>query len=484
MRLSTFITLLCLFCTSYAQPPDTVWSRNYLDDSESSAASDIVALADGGFLVGGGADGAPQRGFLMRLNADGDTLWTRFPQESGFAWIWRVLVTLDGDYMFVGFGPPPGETSWYPAVGRYDSQGNEIWVHHYPDSLYWWYDRAFAICEAHDGGFIVGSMNLSPDPTPDISVFKIDDNGEVEWVSHHGGIGCEHIYDLIQVEDGYVGVGTKCYNVQGDWYIQLSKLDMNGDSVWTRFLAQSYESFGYGVVELPDGGFALTGYVNNDPETGTYKDIAVIKTDSEGEVIWERIFGGSGNDEAEEIVFASDSTIVICGHTSSTETGNNQAFVMSISLAGDSLWMGYYGLEGSDYAHGMCKAIPSGYAFCGEHHVPPNPVGWHSWVVRLAGPESVGEPLPLLPDRITLYQNYPNPFNAQTTIRFSINRTQQVTLAIYDILGKKVKTIIDDSVPLGWYELTFSAANLPSGIYTVSLRAGQESKTKKMVLLK
>ena len=92
-------------------------------------------------------------------------------------------------------------------------------------------------------------------------------------------------------------------------------------------------------------------------------------------------------------------------------------------------------------------------------------------------------------DNWELSQNYPNPFNPSTKIKFEIpkqvgNDNSFVTLRVYDVLGNEVATLLDEEKPAGTYEVTFNAANLPSGIYVYRLSAGSYAKTRKMILLK
>lgn len=94
-------------------------------------------------------------------------------------------------------------------------------------------------------------------------------------------------------------------------------------------------------------------------------------------------------------------------------------------------------------------------------------------------------------DGFVLYQNYPNPFNPSTRIKFEVHKTEFIKLTVYDILGNKVSTIINDVMPAGNYEVEFNERNLPnskvglsSGIYFYKLNAGGFSETKKMILLK
>lgn len=90
----------------------------------------------------------------------------------------------------------------------------------------------------------------------------------------------------------------------------------------------------------------------------------------------------------------------------------------------------------------------------------------------------------LLPTEFRLEQNYPNPFNPSTTIQFAVPQTSNVTLRIYDILGREVATLIDEEYQPGQYKIIFAAGQLASGLYVYRLQAGDFRETKKLMLLK
>ncbi|MBI4535209.1 MAG: T9SS type A sorting domain-containing protein [Ignavibacteriae bacterium] len=88
-----------------------------------------------------------------------------------------------------------------------------------------------------------------------------------------------------------------------------------------------------------------------------------------------------------------------------------------------------------------------------------------------------------VPAVFALEQNYPNPFNPTTTIKFSIPHTSDVTLKVYDLLGREVATLLNDTKPMGTYEVTWNAANLASGVYFYRLTAGSFYDVIRVVLL-
>ena len=89
-----------------------------------------------------------------------------------------------------------------------------------------------------------------------------------------------------------------------------------------------------------------------------------------------------------------------------------------------------------------------------------------------------------IPENFLLYQNYPNPFNPVTHLEFRISKLGFVSLKVYDILGKEVKTLVNEVKPVGIYKVLFDGSNLPSGVYFYKIEAGDFLSIKKMMLLK
>lgn len=88
------------------------------------------------------------------------------------------------------------------------------------------------------------------------------------------------------------------------------------------------------------------------------------------------------------------------------------------------------------------------------------------------------------PDNYSLSQNYPNPFNPSTVIQFTIPKQERISLIVYNIIGQKIATLIDNELSVGTHKVTFNAGNYPSGIYIYRLLGNSVNITRKMMLLK
>jgi hypothetical protein len=103
------------------------------------------------------------------------------------------------------------------------------------------------------------------------------------------------------------------------------------------------------------------------------------------------------------------------------------------------------------------------------------------------GIEPVGEPG--IPSKVELFQNFPNPFNPVTEIQFQVNQSRKVNLTVFDMLGRKVKTLVDENVAAGKYKVEWNGTNefgqpAASGIYFYRLQTDGFSQSRKMLLMK
>jgi hypothetical protein len=88
------------------------------------------------------------------------------------------------------------------------------------------------------------------------------------------------------------------------------------------------------------------------------------------------------------------------------------------------------------------------------------------------------------PEDMIVSRVYPNPFNSSTTIEYSLSEAGHIRIDIYDLLGRRIETLIDDYKQAGSHTITFDASHLSSGVYFYRFKAGEIVETKKMILLK
>ncbi len=99
-------------------------------------------------------------------------------------------------------------------------------------------------------------------------------------------------------------------------------------------------------------------------------------------------------------------------------------------------------------------------------------------------PEITIDPIPEIPSEFSLAQNYPNPFNTRTTIQYSLPEESGVTIEIYNILGRKVETLIREKQTAGYHQVVWDAENQPSGNYLYRIKVAEYVETRSCLLLK
>ncbi|MCB0283082.1 MAG: ASPIC/UnbV domain-containing protein, partial [Calditrichaeota bacterium] len=99
-------------------------------------------------------------------------------------------------------------------------------------------------------------------------------------------------------------------------------------------------------------------------------------------------------------------------------------------------------------------------------------------------PVSLNEEIIEIPDKYSLMQNYPNPFNPITTIKFGIPKKSFVKIELFNILGQKIKTLLNKNMEAGYHKVKFNAQDYSSGLYFYQMRSESFSKVYKMLLVK
>ena len=230
-----------------------------------------------------------------------------------------------------------------------------------------------------------------------------------------------------------------------------------------------------------DGGFVVAGKMS--PDLFSF-NAAVVSADSDGNVIWSRIFSDTAaNAIANSIIPTYDGGYVLTGMRRDSQYMLS-GFAIKLDSDGDSLWSRIISdPEQNLYLRSVVHTSDHGYALAGYHQVPSH--SNDAFLCRLA-PDitDVQDENIILPGEIVLRQNYPNPFNAKTSISFELRETGDFMLSVYDLLGRKIAVLAEGCFEAGSHDFLFDATNLASGIYFYNLKGENFSWTKSMILLR
>jgi hypothetical protein len=197
----------------------------------------------------------------------------------------------------------------------------------------------------------------------DAWIIKVDANGERVWQKSIGGTGRDAAYYITQASDGNFLVSAGG-SVDGDFAgtsgTILIKIDGSGNTIWKKDMPFDV----VGIVPATGGGYMLAGTVNND--------YVAAKTDDNFNIVWQKSYGGTGQDWASSIVGASDNGYILGGYSDSNDgqvTGNKglgDFWVIKIDQGGNLVWQKSYGGSAYEYCTGMTRSQDGGYVLVGS----------------------------------------------------------------------------------------------------------------------
>jgi Tol biopolymer transport system component len=302
---------------------EILWAKAYGGDGFDRGNA-VVETDDGGFVILGqtASFGAGDWDmYLLRVDQEGSELWSQTfggsRKERGNA----ILRTGDGGYIFTGqtasFGA--GDEDLY--LVRTDDQGNEVWSRTYGGERD---EEGYAIQETADGGFLIlaevsQGETVYFEENPDVMLLQTDASGNELWSRVWEEEDVEGGFTLLPTSDGhYVVAGiTGPAGSQSDIDFLFIKIDADGNQIWNKPMGDGDAvDYGSDAIELLDGGYLLIGMFSD----GGRGAIPLIKTDTDGEIIWRRnLIESRGNKAGMRILAAPDGGYVIVGIT--TEFG-------------------------------------------------------------------------------------------------------------------------------------------------------------------
>ena len=354
----------------------------------------------------------------------GEVTWIKSFGGSGDDTAREVIVTSDGGYAILGFsnstdGDLMGKSTHVNDYWllRLNSDGELLWSKTYGGSKD---DRGQGIIQTADGGFAITGYAMSDDGDAsnnegfhDNWILRLDSKGDILWERSFGFSGHDHSYDVLQTADGgffFVGFlditaarsdgfekkqGTLTRHGVGEFW--GTKIDAQGNLQWRRYFGGTNNDRAHAVVPAWDGGYILAGFSESDDfditdTRGSY-DFWVVQISEEGEKVWERSYGGSGIDIAYDINLTQDGAYVVTGHSISSDhditapLGESDVWVIKIDTDGTLLWERSLGGSQFDLAHSIYQAKRGGYIISGNTRSADGDVSEHfgendMWLLR------------------------------------------------------------------------------------------------------
>jgi hypothetical protein len=324
--------------------PPSAWAswRGVIGGPGSDVGYSAASSGDGGYALLGvtrPAVGGPFDAFLVRVDFAGNVLWRHSYDRGAADYSYSIVNCSDGGFVITGgtWITVPGN----PTLGQYrvwlfkvDANGTLVWDRLLGNGTQ---DTGFSLTKTLDGGYaITGYKNGT-----DLYLIKTNSSGITEWERTYGGVGTDWGKCVIQTLDGGYAISgwTTSYSTAAQAYIVRTSAD--GTLLWDNHFGNG-TSYSYGLVEMPDGGFVLSGHT--DGRGSGLMDFYAVRTDANGNRVWENTYGGSADDYGFS-VFRVDGGLVFGGATSSFDPTYSKIFIVGTDEGGSMLWSSYLGIS-------------------------------------------------------------------------------------------------------------------------------------------
>jgi hypothetical protein len=449
---------------------DTLWTATYGGSSNDGARS-FLSTSDGGFLVIGytysyGAGGVDA--YLVKTDASGNEAWARTYGGSGRDFGFDLCESGDGGYVLTGFTTSLGAGKKDVYVVRIDASGDTLWTRTYGGVED---DAGAAVCRTSTGHYVVtGRTQSFGAGLADVYLLKLDANGDTLWTRTAGGDQPDWGSDLCETADGcYLVAGSYgSHSSNSDGY--LLKMDARGNVVWEQYYGNdSNADWGIGVYATPDSGAALVGY--RDVHLQDPAESYIIRVDADGERIWGIKFTEFFYQYARSVCPTPDGGFLVCGVTKDPATQENDLELVRVTNDGRREWTQALGGEITDWGNAIVALPPDRYVVAG-HTESYGAGGFDAWLLELRDP-AIGTPeLGSTSPGPFLSPLRPNP--VRDVVAFSVQVPHQGSLevTVVNAVGEKVRTLHRGVVGPGRHDFAWDARNeaaqrVAGGVYFV-----------------
>jgi hypothetical protein len=447
----------------------------------------------------------------VKYAPDGTQLWfDTFDQASGFHTPTSMELDQSNNLFITGTGQSGGL-----ITVMYNSNGERQWVREEMGTA------GLNIKVDNNGGiFITGSYyDVNTGTSNDIRLIKYDCSGNLLWQKFYD-FGNSEFGRLVNIDSQSNILITGFDDLPGEFPGWLTvKLDPSGNLLWyNRFkLNQTWEEFPSFALIGPQDELYVTGNVGVPSGGTTYHGLETVRYNSDGSNLWVadiNLYGGIGKGLAlgadmslyavgmfyYSVLKYSQSSPTPVELSSFIGTVNNSTVELSWTTASEvnnrgfevekknAKWKSEEGKwEKIGFVNGNGTTTETQlYSFVDEI------LASGKYLYRLKQIDFDGtfeysnevEVIVSVPEKFDLSQNYPNPFNPATTISFTIQADQLVSLKVFNSLGQEVRTLINNNLAKGTHNINFNADGLSSGLYLYKLESGNQVQVRKMMVLK
>ena len=420
---------------------------------EEEDANAIVQTYDGGYLIAGSTRSYGAGNFdlyIIRTDAYGNTVWAKTFGGTGYDKSQDIIKTDTAEYLIAAFSSSATDANIY--LVKIDDNGDTLWTKTVGtlDN-----DHVTKIKKTDGGGFVLCGY-IERYFEYKYLIWKFNDSGDSLWAKSYDFGWAQSIEQT--TDGGYMMVVYPYANLSPIQDFQLVKTNQFGDTLWTRFYGGSDVEVAYAGEQTTDGGYIIAG--RTDSYGSGNSDFYLLKTDSSGNFLWDKTYGGNLDDRAFTAMQTSDGGFILGGYTASFNAGFFDFYMVRTDSEGDTLWTKMYGGEWQEEIYDIEETSDGGFAVIGytlSFGAGNNPNIYFIKTDVNGLITDVGDQINESKINFGLNQNYPNPFNPNTVISYQLPVSSDIMIKVYDVLGNEVATLVDEFKPAGKYEVEFSA---------------------------
>ena len=319
----------------------------------------IIPTRDGGFAIAGstmsfGAGGSDV--YLIKTDPYGYVQWNKTYGGANSDIGYSLVQTLDGGYAIAGYTNSFGAGGYDVFLIKTDVNGTVQWSSTYGGSVDDW---GYSMVQTTDGGYAIAGYTTSFAGGGDVYLVKTDPAGNMQWNKTYGGTSYDWAYSIYHTYDAeFIIVGlTTSYGIGGDVYVIRS--DSSGNMLWNKTFGNTGVDWGYDVVQTNDGGYSVVGITSSSGSNGV--DVFLTKLDSNGNQQWQRTYGGTGSDEGRSIIQTNNEGYIIAGFTTSFDVDGGDVYMIKTDSLGNIELNKTYGGLGYEYGYSLAQTRDGNY---------------------------------------------------------------------------------------------------------------------------